>query len=249
MRVLRSLHAGLCMQDPLFISGTLRENVDPFTEHTNAEVIAALRRVGWFSDEGLGASGAAASQRTSPVPPAAYYRANESPLDDPVADRGANLSAGRQQQIAVARAILCAPRVLLLDEAFASLSSSAASELHAVVREAFTGCSVLQVRSRCSWGDVHTLSRRHSSRLYFLRFQVSHNLATVADSDVVIVLESGAVVERGSPHALLQLVDDVDGRFRGMVDALPWAQRQVIYSTAERLWAARTAPTRSSSSP
>jgi ABC-type multidrug transport system fused ATPase/permease subunit len=83
----------------------------------------------------------------APVSPAAYYRAYDSPLDELVAERGVNLPAGRQQQIAVARAILCTPRVLLLDEAFASLSSSSALELHRVVREAFAGCSVLQVWS------------------------------------------------------------------------------------------------------
>ena len=61
---------------------------------------------------------------------------------------------------------------------------------------------------------------------------MSHNLATVVDSDVVVVLEQGMVVERGAPHDLLQ-VDG--GRFRGLVDAIPEPQRSSIYAIAAQV--------------
>lgn len=87
--------------------------------------------------------------------------ADESPLGDLIAERGVNLSAGQQQLIAVARALLDSPRILLLDEAYASLGSDETSTLHRVVRDAFSSCAVLQVSSCLSGSPGKLLQHSH----------------------------------------------------------------------------------------
>jgi subfamily B ATP-binding cassette protein MsbA len=94
-----------------------------------------------------------------------------------VGERGIKLSAGQRQRIAIARAILRNPRVLLLDEATASLDN--ASE--ALVQDA--------------------LARLMRGRTTLV---VAHRLTTVEDADQILVLDGGAIVERGSHAQLLE---------------------------------------------
>ena len=94
-----------------------------------------------------------------------------------VGERGHNLSAGQRQLIALARAELVDPDILLLDEATASLDL--ASE--AVVTEA-----------------TMALTRRRTTLV------VAHRLTTAARADRIVVLDHGRVVETGSHRALIQ---------------------------------------------
>lgn len=94
-----------------------------------------------------------------------------------VGENGTRLSGGQRQRIAIARAILKNAPILLLDEATSALDSQ--SEKH--IQDAFT-----------------TLMQNKTSLV------VAHRLSTIVDSDVIYVLESGHIVEKGTHQELLQ---------------------------------------------
>lgn len=95
-----------------------------------------------------------------------------------VGERGVKLSAGQRQRIAIARALLHNPRILLLDEATASLDN----ESEALVQDA--------------------LNRLMQERTTIV---VAHRLTTVERADLILVLNDGRIVERGTHQELLAL--------------------------------------------
>jgi ABC-type multidrug transport system fused ATPase/permease subunit len=102
----------------------------------------------------------------------------------PVNQAGASLSVGQKQRIAIARALIRNPEVLILDEATANLDSISEAAILETVKELPPTVTVLIV---------------------------SHRLSFIRSCDPVIVLEQGRIVERGAPAALLA---DPDGHFR-----------------------------------
>lgn len=93
-----------------------------------------------------------------------------------VGERGVNLSGGQRQRLAIARAVLLNPRILILDEATSALDS----ESEALVQEA--------------------LERLMQNRTVFI---IAHRLATVRRADRILVLEQGRLVESGTHAELL----------------------------------------------
>ena len=280
LRTLRSVGVTIISQDTLFFSGSLRRNLDPFGLFTEEELLDALKQVHLFDfalaavrgSSGASSGNAEAAGSATPAlgtPTGAskalplgtssssskalllrdapsssqFLRAPPpppSPLDMLISERGSNLSVGQQQLLALARAVLRRPRIALLDEATASVDAETEALVCSTLVTSFPGATLVIV---------------------------AHRLASVVDSDRVIVLEAGRVVESGSPWELLQGsgqqcatsagssgADDItvgggrssssssgggERHFASMVEALPPAQREGIVRRAKEVHDAR----------
>ncbi len=95
-----------------------------------------------------------------------------------IGERGVTLSGGQKQRLAIARAILLDPRVLVLDDATASLDSRTEQTLHAAIRAATRDRTTIMIAQRMS---------------------------TVRDADRIVVLDGQRILEQGSHQALLAL--------------------------------------------
>jgi ABC-type multidrug transport system fused ATPase/permease subunit len=100
-------------------------------------------------------------------------------LNSPVAESGQNLSQGQRQLLCLARAMLKNPKVLMMDEATASIDYSTDAKIQETIRE-----------------------------LKSTIITIAHRLQTIVDYDKVLVLEAGKVVEFGHPHELLLKGED-----------------------------------------
>ncbi|MDZ5713166.1 ABC transporter ATP-binding protein [Jeotgalibacillus haloalkalitolerans] len=98
-------------------------------------------------------------------------------LDTQVGERGVKLSGGQRQRIAIARAFLRDPKILMMDEATASLDSQS----EAIVQQA--------------------LSRLMEGRTTFI---IAHRLSTIVDADKIIFIEKGRITGIGTHHQLIQ---------------------------------------------
>ena len=99
--------------------------------------------------------------------------------DTVVGERGLTLSGGQRQRLAIARALITDPRVLILDEATASVDASTEREIQAALREVMAGRTTLVI---------------------------AHRLSTLQLADELVVLEAGRIVARGT-HAELYETD------------------------------------------
>jgi ABC-type multidrug transport system fused ATPase/permease subunit len=185
-------------QDATLISGTIRENLDPFNEHSDEECLDVLRRVHMSVDRSsttsrpvtpLEASSIGGSREPSAVldvvSPEAEGRTAVS-LTTQVTSGGTNFSQGQRQLIAMARALLRRSSIIILDEATSSIDFVTDAKIQTTIREEF--------------GDSLLLT-------------VAHRLKTVIDYDRLIVLDKGTVAEFDTPF---NLVRKKGGIFRDM---------------------------------
>lgn len=142
-------------QDPTLFAGTVRSNLDPFNLYSDEEIWRALSNV--YLREQVDAMGKG--------------------LNSQVSEFGENLSVGSRQLMCLARALLRNPRILVMDEATASIDYQADEKIQKTIREQFQNATVLTI---------------------------AHRIATIADSDRVMVLDFGRLVEFDSPANLLQ---------------------------------------------
>ncbi len=97
-------------------------------------------------------------------------------LDTVVGDRGYRLSGGEKQRLALARLLLKAPSVVVLDEATAHLDSESEAAVQRALKTALVGRTAIVI---------------------------AHRLSTIRDADEILVVDEGRVVERGSHEQLL----------------------------------------------
>ncbi len=97
-------------------------------------------------------------------------------LDTVVGERGYRLSGGQRQRLTIARLLLAAPRVVVLDEATASLDSESEARVQQALAEALAGRTSLVI---------------------------AHRLSTIRAADLILVVEDGRIVERGTHADLL----------------------------------------------
>lgn len=146
---------GYVLQTPHLFSGTVRENLlygNP--DATEAEIHAALKRVS--ADETV---------------------ANmEHGLDSEVGEGGDRLSTGEKQLISFARALLADPKILILDEATASIDTITEQKIQNAIGEVIAG--------RTS-------------------FVIAHRLSTIRHADVILVVSDGKITERGTHESLM----------------------------------------------
>ncbi|XP_077229019.1 putative ABC transporter C family member 15 isoform X2 [Tasmannia lanceolata] len=142
-------------QDPTLFQGTMRSNLDPLQQHSDAEIWEALNKccIGEI------------------------VRQDQRLLDAPVAEDGENWSVGQRQLVCLARVLLKKKRILVLDEATASVDTETDNLIQKTIREETGSCTVITV---------------------------AHRIPTVIDNDLVLVLDEGKVVEYGSPTQLLR---------------------------------------------
>jgi ATP-binding cassette, subfamily B, bacterial len=146
---------GIVPQDTVLFSGTIAQNIAFGQVNYNLQTIESAAKI------------ANAHQFISQFPEG---------YQTVLGERGVNLSGGQRQRLAIARAVLLDPRILILDEATSALDS----ESEALVQEA--------------------LDRLMKGRTVFI---IAHRLATVRGADRILVLEKGQVVEAGNHDTLM----------------------------------------------
>jgi len=141
-------------QDPVMFSNTVRHNIDPLHNATDEELWEILGKVEL----------------------ADFVAGLPLGLDEMVMEGGDNFSQGQKQLLCIGRSMLRNARILVMDEATASIDNSTDALIQKTIRENFSEATVLTI---------------------------AHRLNTIMDSDRVLVLDSGMVAEFDSPANLL----------------------------------------------
>ena len=174
---------GMCIipQDPVLFSGSLRECLDPWSYSTDEEILEALKLVQVADAEIRGLKA----------------------LEDFVDEGGRNYSVGERQLLCLARAVLAKPKVLVLDEATASVDTETDAFIQKMIRDRFQGTTLLTI---------------------------AHRLHTIVDYDVILVMDKGRVAEFDSPKKLLE---NKDGMFSSLIDSTGNESSVVLRQMAE----------------
>ncbi|CAM0879855.1 unnamed protein product [Alopecurus aequalis] len=142
-------------QDPTMFEGTVRSNLDPLGEYNDNQIWEALDNC-QLRDE---------------------VRRKELKLDSPVIENGENWSVGQRQLACLGRVILKKTKILVLDEATASVDTATDNLIQKTLRENFSEATVITI---------------------------AHRITSVLDSDMVLLLDNGVAVERDTPAKLLE---------------------------------------------
>lgn len=165
LRSYRSLLA-IVQQDVFLFDGSVRDNI-AYGRHdaTDAEVEDAARR-------------ANAHEFIDKLP---------GTYDTTVGERGVKLSGGQQQRLAIARAVLARPQILILDEATSNLDTESEQLIQASMASLLAGRTT---------------------------FVIAHRLSTIRRADLILLMEDGRVIERGTHDSLMR----AGGQYKDMVE-------------------------------
>lgn len=170
------MNLSIIPQDPVMFSNTVRYNLDPFAKTTDEELWEVLKKVKLFDVIAQLPKG----------------------LDEEVSEGGENFSQGQRQLLCIARSLLRKPKILVMDEATASIDNETDAAIQGMIRENFADATVLTI---------------------------AHRLNTIMDSDRVLVLDEGRIAELDTPENLLA---KENGHFRAMVEKSKEAQNSSI---------------------
>ena len=148
------------LPDPFLAGATLRECLDPFHQHTDVQIMDALGSVR------LGSSSVGADVL----------------LSTKLEEGGSNYSVGERQLLNLARALLSQPKLLVLDEATASIDGETDAFIQKMLRSRFPETTLVTI---------------------------AHRLNTIMDYDYVLVMDKGRAAEFDSPANLLSIKDGV----------------------------------------
>ncbi|PWN53455.1 putative YOR1-ABC transporter [Violaceomyces palustris] len=189
-------------QEPLLFSGTIRSNLDPFGQYDDARLWDAMKRAYLVSDNPPSSSGSSTPlgsvDQGAAKAVVSSTNTNRINLDTPIEEEGANLSVGQRSLVSLARALVKNSRIILLDEATASVDLETDSKIQTTIREEFSQKTIL-----C----------------------IAHRLRTILSYDRIAVFHQGQLAEYDSP---LNLFDRAGGIFHEMCQRSNISREDII---------------------
>jgi len=152
-------------QEPTIFSGTLRSNLDPFNEYSEREILEVIQKAQLDN----------------------LITTNNKGIDFPINEGGGNLSAGEKQLICIARAVLRKSKIIVMDEATASIDINTEHSIQELMNDAFKDSTMLII---------------------------AHRINTIINCNKVMVLSYGELKEFDTPENLLS---DKNSMFSALV--------------------------------
>src|SRR5256885_5921280 len=163
---------GLVLQEPVLFSGTIRENI----------LYGKLQA----SDEEVSRASKAANAHE-------FIVSLQKGYDTEIGERGVTLSVGQRQRIAIARALLKDPSILILDEATSNIDSESESLIQDALRRVAKGRTLIVI---------------------------GHRLSSIIDAERIVVIENGGIAEEGTHEVLMSKGGAYNRLYEAQVDRL-----------------------------
>ncbi|MBW0469278.1 hypothetical protein O181_008993 [Austropuccinia psidii MF-1] len=174
-------------QDSVLFEGTIRTNIDPFDQYDEPRLWDALQQTGLSRKDGGG------------------RKAGRYGLDSVIEDEGVNLSVGERSLVSLARALVKDSRIIVLDEATASVDYETDARIQETIRKEFKDKTLI-----C----------------------IAHRLKTVLHYDRILVMDNGKLAEVGTPLELFDVGEN--GIFRSMCQSTSISKDDIVAAALEK---------------